>query len=165
MKIGRMISALLLAIGIAGGTAGTAVANDDVLKLSKDPANVVMPSITYNGWNYSTLDQINQGNVKNLGVAWTAQIGILDSHEASPLVVGDTMYIVSPKPNYVYALDLTKDGVIKWEFRPTMDVALATAQTCCGSQTRGLYYAEGKIFYATLDGQVTALDAKSGEQL
>jgi alcohol dehydrogenase (cytochrome c) len=46
-----------------------------------------------------------------------------------------------------------------------MDVALATAQTCCGQQTRGLYYAEGKIFYATLDGQIIALDSKSGEQL
>jgi len=158
-------STSLLAIAIAGGMSFTALANDDVLKLSKDPANVVMPSITYNGWNYSTLDQINASNVKNLQVAWTWQVGILDSHEASPLVVGDTMYIVSPKPNYVYALDLKNDGVIKWEFRPTMDVALATAQTCCGQQTRGLYYAEGKIFYATLDGQIIALDSKSGEQL
>jgi lanthanide-dependent methanol dehydrogenase len=158
-------SASMLAIAIAGGMSGAALANDDVLKLSRDPANVVMPSITYNGWNYSTLDQIKVDNVKNLQVAWTWQVGILDSHEAPALVVGDTMYIVSPKPNYVYALDLSKDGLIKWEFRPTMDVALATAQTCCGQQTRGIYYAEGKLFYATLDGQIIALDAKSGEQL
>ncbi len=154
-----------LALCAAAGVSGTAVANEDVLRLSRDPANVVMPSITYNGWNYSALDQINLTNVKNLTVAWTMQIGILDQHEASPLVIGDTMYIASPKPNYVYALDLTKQGVIKWEFRPTMDVALATAQTCCGAQTRGLYYAEGKIFYSTLDGQNIGLDAKSGEQL
>jgi PQQ-dependent dehydrogenase (methanol/ethanol family) len=155
----------LIAIAVAGGVSSAAFANDDVLKLSKDPANVVMPSITYNGWNYSELNQINLTNVKNLQVAWTWQIGILDSHEASPLVIGDTMYVVSPKPNYVYALDLKNEGVIKWEFRPTMDVALATAQTCCGSQTRGLYFAEGKLFYATLDGQIIGLDAKSGEQL
>src|SRR6185503_12103396 len=96
-----------LALTAVGGMAGTALANDDVLAKSKDPGNVVMPSITYNGWNYSTLDQVTQANVKNLAVAWTWQVGILDSHEASPLVVGDTMYIVSPKPNYVYALDLT----------------------------------------------------------
>ena len=159
------VSASAVAMSAAAGWAGAALANDDVLAKSKDAANVVMPSITYNGNNYSTLDQINLTNVKNLTVAWTMQIGILDSHEASPLVIGDTMYIVSPKPNYVYALDLAKEGVIKWEFRPTMDVALATAQTCCGAQTRGLYYAEGKIFYATLDGQVIGLDAKSGEQL
>jgi PQQ-dependent dehydrogenase (methanol/ethanol family) len=154
-----------LAISVASGLAGTASANDDLRRLTADPANVAMPSITYNGWNYSTLNQINATNVKNLGVQWTFQIGILDQHEASPLVIGDTMYIASPKPNYVYALDLTKQGVIKWEFRPTMDVALATSQTCCGAQTRGLYYAEGKIFYSTLDGQNIGLDAKSGEQL
>src|SRR5437762_7392416 len=117
MTITKTVSVSLLALSIAAGMSGAAFANDDVLKLSKDPANVVMPSITYNGNNYSTLDQITQANVKNLQVAWTLQIGILDSHEASPLVVGDTMYIVSPKPNYVYALDLNKEGVIKWEFR------------------------------------------------
>ncbi len=165
MTLFKRTSASLLAMACVAGVSQNALANDDVLAKSKDPANVVMPSITYNGWNYSTLNQITLDNVKNLTLAWTMQIGIMDSHEASPLVVGDTMYIASPKPNYIYALDLTKDGVIKWEFRPTMDVALATAQTCCGQQTRALYYAEGKIFYATLDGQIIALDAKSGEQL
>jgi PQQ-dependent dehydrogenase (methanol/ethanol family) len=159
------VSTSVLALCAVGGVSGTAIANQDVIRLSADPANVVMPNYTYNGHNYSALNQINLSNVKNLQVAWTMQIGILDSHEASPLVIGDTMYIASPKPNYVYALDLNKEGVIKWEFRPTMDVALATSQTCCGAQTRALYYAEGKIFYATLDGQVIGLDAKSGEQL
>ena len=159
------LSASLLAISIAGGMSGAAFANDDVLAKSADPGNVLMPSITYNGWNYSTLDQVNLDTVNNLQVAWTLQIGITDSHEASPLVVGNTMYIASPKPNYVYALDLNQQGKIIWEFRPTMDVELASRQTCCGSQTRALYYAENKIFYATLDGQIIALDANSGEQL
>jgi len=164
-NVSASVIALCAAAAVTTGVSGTASANDDVLKISRTPGQVVMPNYTYNGYNYSTLDQITPANVKNPTVAWTMQIGILDSHEASPLVVGNTMYIVSPKPNYVYALDLDKEGVIKWEFRPTMDVALATAQTCCGAQTRGLYYAEGKIFYATLDGQVIGLDAKSGEQL
>ena len=157
------VSASVLALSV--GMVTTASANQDIIEKSASPANVVQPNYTYNGWNYSTADQINASNVKNLQVAWTLQIGILDQHEASPLVIGDTMYIASAKPNYVYAIDLAKNGVIKWEFRPTMDVALATAQTCCGAQTRGLYYAEGKIFYSTLDGQNIALDAKSGEQL
>ncbi|MGD9740321.1 MAG: PQQ-binding-like beta-propeller repeat protein, partial [Bauldia sp.] len=158
-------SASILAVAVGAGLALPASANDDVTALQNDPANVVMPSITYNGWNYSTLDQINLDNVADLQIAWTWQIGILDSHEASPLVVGDTMYIVSPKPNYVYALDLTQDGVIKWEFRPDMNVEEATRQGCCGAQTRGLNYAEGKIFFNTLDGQVFGLDAATGEAL
>jgi PQQ-dependent dehydrogenase (methanol/ethanol family) len=73
------------------------------------------------------------------------------------------MYVVSPKPNYDYALDLNQHGVIKWEFRPDMNVEQATQQTCCGGQTRGIYYAEGKLFYATLDGQVFGIDAATGE--
>ena len=83
-----------------------------------DPSQWVMPNANYAGWNYSALDQINVENVQTLEMAWTMQLGIQDSHEASPLVIGDTMYIVTPKPNYVYALDLVRQGVIKWEFRP-----------------------------------------------
>ena len=156
-------SAAALAAG--AGLATGASANDDVAAMAADPANVVMPNINYAGWNYSTLDQINLENVADLRIAWTWQIGILDSHEASPLVVGDTMYIVSPKPNYVYALDLNNQGVIKWEFRPDMNVEEATRQGCCGAQTRGLNYAEGKIFFNTLDGQHFGLDAATGEAL
>jgi PQQ-dependent dehydrogenase (methanol/ethanol family) len=158
------LTASVAALAAGCGVAGTASANDDVFA-QIEAGNVVMPNITYNGWNYSLLDQITLDNVADLQVAWTWQVGILDSHEASPLVVGDTMYIVSPKPNYVYALDLTNNGVIKWEFRPDMNVEEATRQGCCGAQTRGLNYAEGKIFFNTLDGQVFGLDAATGEAL
>ncbi|MGD9740888.1 MAG: PQQ-binding-like beta-propeller repeat protein [Bauldia sp.] len=165
MRINTLASSASVAAVLAGvGIAAPALANDDVMA-QVDAGNIVMPNITYNGWNYSTLDQINLDNVADLQIAWTWQVGILDSHEASPLVVGDTMYIVSPKPNYIYALDLTQDGVIKWEFRPDMNVEEATRQGCCGAQTRGLNYAEGKIFFNTLDGQVFGLDAATGEAL
>jgi len=79
-------------------------------------------------------------------------------------VIGDTMYIITPKPNYVYALDLVREGVIKWEFRPEIpDLETAVRSACCGAQTRGLTYADGRIFFATLDGQVFALDAETGD--
>ena len=104
-----------------------------------EPSQWVMPNANYAGWNYSALDQINVDNVQTLEMAWTMQLGIQDSHEASPLVIGDTMYIVTPKPNYVYALDLTRQGVIKWEFRPEIpDLETAVRSACCGAQTRGL---------------------------
>ena len=129
-----------------------------------DPSQWVMPNANYAGWNYSALDQINADNVQTLEMAWTMQLGIQDSHEASPLVIGDTMYIVTPKPNYVYALDLMRQGVIKWEFRPEIpDLETAVRSACCGAQTRGLTYADGRIFFATLDGQVFALDAETGD--
>ena len=86
------------------------------------------------------------------------QLGTHDSYQASPLVIGDTMYIVTPKPNYVYALDLARDGFIKWEFRPEIpDPETTRRSACCGAQTRGLGYADGRIYFVTLDGQVFAL--------
>ena len=74
-------SASALAIAVGCGMSGAALANDDVLALTADPANNVMPSITYNGWNYSTLDQITLANVTDLQIAWTWQVGILDQRQ------------------------------------------------------------------------------------
>ena len=140
-----------------------AVAQEDS---AGDPAQWVMPNANYAGWNYSPLDQITVDNVEQLTMAWTTQLGIQDSYEASPLVIGDTMYIVTPKPNYVYALDLVRQGVIKWEFRPEIpDLETAVRSACCGAQSRGLAYADGRIFFATLDGQVFALDSETGEEI
>ena len=159
-----------LALIAACWPTATALANDDVLALQD--ANVVQPSITYNGWNYSPFDQINLSNVADMTLAWTMQIGVLDVFEASPLVVGDAMYIVSPvnqsegtgqSPNTVLAIDLNTQS-ITWEFRPDVDRE-ASLRACCNDQTRGLQYAEGKIFFHTLDGQVFALDADTGEAL
>ncbi len=87
-------SALALAAGC--GLATSASANENVLELQADPANNVMPSVNYAGWNFSELDQINLDNVADLQLQWTLQIGVLDQFEAPPLVVGDMMYVVSP---------------------------------------------------------------------
>lgn len=154
---------LVLALIIGFSVPDSAVAHKALLAMQSDPKQWVMPNGNYSGWNYSPLDQINLANVQNLSMAWTIQLGVQDSHEASPLVVGDTMYIVTPKPNYVYAVDLTRQGVIKWEFRPEIpQLETAIKSACCGAQTRGLAYADGKIFYNTLDGQVFALNAETG---
>src|SRR6185295_16070955 len=154
----------VLAVLVTVGIVRVTLAHKGLLAMQNDPKQWVMPNGNYSGWNYSGLDQINLANVQNLTMAWSMQLGILDAHEASPLVVGSTMYIVTPKPNYVYALDLTRDGAIKWEFRPEfpqMDAAIKAA--CCGAETRGLAYADGKIFYSTLDGQLYALNADTGK--
>jgi len=163
LKLGASASAL--AMVFLGGMTANSWANDDVMALQHDPAQVVTPTLTYNGWNFSELDQINRDNVGDLQLAWSLQLGVLDQYEAPPLVIGDTMYIVSPKPNQVLALDLSNEGSIIWEYRPEMNTDEARRLGCCGAQTRGLYYAEGKIFFNTLDGQVFGLDAETGEVL
>ena len=141
---------------MVAGVCSGALANEDVLKLQADPANNVMPSITYNGWNFSQLDQITLDNVNKLRVDWTFQIGVADEAQAPPLVVGDTMYIATPKPNRIYALDLSDAGAIKWEFRAdSSNLSEVTPLACCGAQTRGINYAEGKLWIAILAGHAT----------
>ncbi len=81
-----------------------------------DDGQWTMPAKNYAATRYSALDQINTTNVSRLGLAWTFSTGTTHGHEAPPLVVNNTMYVVTPYPNYVYALDLTKPGApLKWK--------------------------------------------------
>src|SRR5438045_4016300 len=65
----------------------------------KEDGQWTMPAKNYQGTRYSGLDQINVANAKDLKVAWTFSTGVNRGHEAAPLVVGDTMYVVTPFPN------------------------------------------------------------------
>jgi len=66
-----------------------------------------MPARNYASTRYSGLTEITTANVANLRLAWTFSTGVLRGHEAAPLVVGSTMYLVTPYPNILYAIDLT----------------------------------------------------------
>src|SRR5581483_12168637 len=69
-----------------------------------DDGQWVMPAKNYASTRFSTLDQINTGNVKGLKLAWSFSTGLTRGHEAAPLVVNNTMYVVTPWPNLLYAL-------------------------------------------------------------
>jgi PQQ-dependent dehydrogenase (methanol/ethanol family) len=114
---------------------------------------------------FSGLDQVNKSNVKDLKLAFTFSTGFNKGHEAAPLVAGGTMYIVTPYPNQVFALDLSKPGAPpKWKFDPKPS-ASAQGVACCDVVNRGAAYADGKLFFNTLDNQTIALDAASGREL
>ncbi len=162
-KPSNPIRALVLTLVALAASIG--FANDELLTLQQDPAQFVMPNGNYSGHNFSPLDEINRDNVDELRVAWTFQTGVNDQTEAQPMVIGDTMYLLTPKPNTVIALDLANEGVIKWTFAPEMDTERAGAMACCGAQSRGLAYADGRLFLATLDGQLFSIDAETGEPL
>jgi glucose dehydrogenase len=81
-------------------------------KLEADDGQWVRPAKDYASTRYSSLDQINTSNAKNLKVAFTFSTGQDRGHEAAPIVVNNTMYIVTPWPNELYALDLTKPGAL-----------------------------------------------------
>ena len=93
---------------------------------------------------YSALTEIGTANVSQLRVAWTFSTGVVRGHEAAPLVVGDTMYVVTPYPNILYALDLTKSGAVKWRYEPKPSRS-AQGMACCHVVNRGAAYADGRI--------------------
>ena len=84
-------------------------------------------------------ERINTGNVKTLKVAWTFSTGVLRGHEGGPLVIGSTMYVHTPFPNIVYALDLTKEGApVKWKYVPKQDPQVIPV-ACCDTVNRGVW--------------------------
>lgn len=125
----------------------------------------LMAAKDYANTRFSGLDQINTGNVKELKVAWTFSTGLAQGHEAAPIVVNNTMYIVTPFPNYLYALDLTKPGApMKWKYDPKPQSA-AQGVACCDVVNRGAAYYNGRIYYNTLDCHTIAVDAATGQEI
>jgi PQQ-dependent dehydrogenase (methanol/ethanol family) len=121
-----------------------------------------MAAKDYASTRYSGLDQVNAGNVGQLKLAYNFSTGVQRGHEAAPIVAGGMMYIVTPWPNYVYALDLK--GGLRWKFDPKTDPA-AQGVACCDVVNRGAAIAGGRLFFNTLDNHTIALDAKTGRQL
>ena len=124
-----------------------------------------MPAGDYASSRFSDLSQITPANAPNLRASWTFSTGVLRGHEGQPLVVNNTMYLVTSYPNVSYALDLAQAGQpLKWKFRPE-NAQAAAGQACCDVVNRGAAYADGRIFYNLLDGHTVAIDANTGKQL
>ena len=141
---------------------GSALANDSVLAEIAKPQQWAIQTGDYANSRYSTLDQINKDNVKDLRVAWTFSTGVLRGHEGSPLVIGDVMYVHTPFPNNVFALDLNDNGKILWRYAPQQDPNVI-AVMCCDTVNRGLAYADGMVLMHQADTTLVALDAKTGD--
>jgi PQQ-dependent dehydrogenase (methanol/ethanol family) len=136
-------------------------ANADVEKNIANPNNWAMQAGDMYNQRYSKLKQINKKNVGKMQVAWTFSTGVLRGHEGSPLVIDGTMFLHSPFPNKVFAVDLDTQK-IKWKYEPKQDPAVIP-QMCCDTVNRGLAYAEGKVFLQQADSNLVALDAKTGK--
>ena len=124
-----------------------------------------MAARDYGNTRFSPLGEITPANLNKLSLAFTFSTGVLRGHEAAPVVADNTMFIVTPYPNFVYALDLTKPGAPqKWKYDPKPR-ASAQGVACCDVVNRGVVYADGKIFFNTLDMETIALDAATGKEL
>jgi len=144
------------------GTAAPVFANDSVLAATGDSKQWAAQLGDYAGTRYSELDQINKDNVGDLQVAWTFSTGVLRGHEGAPLVIGDIMYVHTPFPNMVYALDLNNDGKILWRYAPQQNADVIGVM-CCDTVYRGLAYSDDTIFLHQADTTLVALDAKTGD--
>ena len=114
---------------------------------------------------FSAVDQITKDNVAALQPVSTFSTGLNKGHEAAPLVVGDTLYIVTPYPNVLYALDVSQPGMpLKWKYEPR-PAAASQGVACCDVVNRGAVFADGRVFFNTLDGHTIAVDAASGKEL
>lgn len=147
---------------IAAGLASTTVFAQP---RASDDGQWTMPAHDYASTRFSRLDQITRANVGQLKLAFTFSTGIVKGHEAAPLVVGSTMYIVTPYPNFIYALDLNRPGApLKWKYDPKV-AAAAQGVACCDVVNRGAFYSDGKLFFNTLDNQTIAVDAATGAEV
>ncbi|HEX2780409.1 MAG TPA: methanol/ethanol family PQQ-dependent dehydrogenase [Gemmatimonadaceae bacterium] len=133
----------------APAIAPSATANED--------GQWTMPAKDFASSRYSGLAEITPDNVRNLKVAFTFSTSVLRGHEAAPLVVGSTMYVVTPFPNILYALDLKNSGAVKWQYEPKPEAA-AQGVACCDVVNRGAAYADGKVVFNTLDNHTVAVD-------
>ena len=150
-------AALLIAAVLAAAPCAVAQTPED--------GQWIMPGKNLQGFRFSGLTEITPENVKQLKVAWTFSLGVEKGQEAAPIVADNTMFVVAPYPNIVYAIDLTKPGgAVKWKFEPK-PAAAAQGVACCDVVNRGAAYADGKIFFNTLDDQTVALDADTGREL
>ena len=118
------------------------------------------------GWRYSGLRDIDTASVARLREAWSFSTGTLRGHEGAPLVVGSTMYVVTPFPNVAYALDLAAptQPTVKWKFEPN-PAQRAVGKACCDVVNRGWAYADGRLVYNLLDAHTVAVDAETGREL
>jgi PQQ-dependent dehydrogenase (methanol/ethanol family) len=134
-------------------------------RMEADDAQWVRPAKDYASTRYSTLNEITAQNAGNLKVAFTFSTGLTHGHEAAPLVVNNTMYIVTPWPNKLFALDLTKPGAPqRWVYEPKPTPS-SQGVACCDVVNRGASYDNGRIFFNTLDNQTVAVDANTGREI
>ena len=160
-RIGKPRAALLFAASMLAST--LAYANADVEKLIANEKNWAMQAGDMYNQRFSKLKQIDKTNIGKLQVAWTFSTGVLRGHEGSPLVIDGMMYLHTPFPNNVFALNLD-DQKIVWKYEPKQDPAVIP-QMCCDTVYRGLAYAEGKVFLQQADSTLVALNAKDGKVL
>ena len=179
MTRGKLVVALLLTVAGASfalaqapqpaSLGGTTVAphplpsftpvTDEVLR-NPDPSDWVMMRGNYQGWGFSSLDQINKTNVKGLQLVWarTMEPGI---NEATPIIYNGVMFLGNPN-DVIQAIDAAT-GDLLWEYRRNLPSHQAFHNNFWGQRKRSVFLYDDKLYTVTRDNFLLALDAKTGK--
>ena len=163
-RIGALLGGvMLLALAACGETkaplppiTAAEVNGDAIIAADQRPGIWISHGRTYSEQRFSPLKQINAETVKNVGLAWSADLDSNRGMEATPIVVDGVMYVTSAW-SIVYAYD-AKTGERLWKFDPEVDKSRGV-NACCDVVNRGVAIWEGKVFVGTIDGRLIALDA------
>lgn len=147
-------------VPLAGDARHPPVTDERLANANRESQNWLSYGRTYDESRYSPLDQINDRNVGRLGLAWSFEFPDNRGLEATPLVVDGVIYTVGAW-NRVFALD-AKTGELLWQFDPQVPKGIVV-RACCGPVSRGLAVWQDKVFVATLDGYLIALDRFTGQ--
>jgi alcohol dehydrogenase (cytochrome c) len=163
MKISRSIGWILAVCVIAGLPCGVAAQVQNYTPVTEqrllkpEPENWLITRGNYSGWGYSPLNKITTDNVKKLVPVWSLSTGVVEGHEAPPIVNNGVMFVSTPQ-NQVFALD-AKTGDVLWRYKRQLPEDLFQLHPT----NRGVALYEDKIYMATVDTHVVALDAKTGK--
>src|SRR5262249_39109128 len=153
----------LCSIGIGSATAASSPIAVDAKRLAnadRDGSNWLSYGRTYSEQRYSPLAKITDGNAKQLGLAWYADLDTDRGQEATPLVIDGVLY-TSTAWSLLKAYD-GKSGKLLWSYDPQVPRELGV-NGCCDVVSRGIAAWKGNIYLATFDGRLVAVDAKAGK--
>ncbi|MFT3722228.1 MAG: PQQ-dependent dehydrogenase, methanol/ethanol family [Hyphomonadaceae bacterium] len=133
-----------------------------LINADSEPGSWLSVGRTYWEQRFSPLNQINDKNVGNLGLAWFSDIDTERGQESTPVIVDGMMYLTTAW-SMVKAYDI-KTGAKTWEYDPKVNKAKG-ADACCDVVNRGVAVWNGKVIFGALDGRLIALDSKTGKEV
>ena len=150
-------------IGTSTGSSKIGLINDErILSAESEPGNWLAFGRDYEEQRFSPLKTINRENVRDLGLVWSKDMGTNRALEATPIVVDGIMFFTSTWSR-VYAVDALSGETI-WRFDPNVPGEWAR-KACCDIVNRGVAVYNGKVYSASLDGRLFALNAETGEKV
>jgi len=136
------------------------VTDDMLLNADKDASNWLLYGRDYQTTRYSPLATVNKGNIKNLKAAWNLSFGVLDGQDSQAVVVNGTVFVTSSY-NKVWSVD-GATGKVNWKYERELPGDVFP-KLCCDVVNRGVAVYKNKVYLATLDAHIVALDNTTGK--